>query len=157
MCKSECFAFNQGIEKQFLLSLVAQSCLTLLWCLWTIAMDCSIAIGGSYSQVPLSMGFPRQEYWGGLPFPSPGDLPNPRSNSHFLHYRLVLYHWATWEARSPSIQQYMYEVAIVWIPPGGRGEREEPLGRPLLPAESRPPKSVCLVLISRSQACDLIW
>ena len=23
------------------------------------------------------MGFPRQEYWNGLPFPSPGDLPNP--------------------------------------------------------------------------------
>ena len=29
-------------------------------------------------QVPLSMGFPRQEYWRGLPFTSPGDLPNPR-------------------------------------------------------------------------------
>ena len=28
-------------------------------------------------QVPLSMGFSRQEYWGGLPFPSPGDLPHP--------------------------------------------------------------------------------
>ena len=28
-------------------------------------------------QVPLSMGFPRQEYWSGLPFPSPGDLPDP--------------------------------------------------------------------------------
>ena len=27
-------------------------------------------------QAPLSMGFPGQEYWG-LPFPSPGDLPNP--------------------------------------------------------------------------------
>ena len=26
---------------------------------------------------PLSMGFPRQEYWNGLPFPSPGDLPDP--------------------------------------------------------------------------------
>ena len=26
---------------------------------------------------PLSMGFPGQEYWGGLPFPSPGDLPDP--------------------------------------------------------------------------------
>ena len=25
-------------------------------------------------QAPLSMGFPRQEYWSGLPFPSPGDL-----------------------------------------------------------------------------------
>ena len=29
-------------------------------------------------QAPPSMGFSRQEYWSGLPFPSPGDLPNPR-------------------------------------------------------------------------------
>ena len=28
-------------------------------------------------QVPPSMGFSRQEYWSGLPFPSPGDLPDP--------------------------------------------------------------------------------
>ena len=28
-------------------------------------------------QAPLSMGFSRQEYWSGLSFPSPGDLPNP--------------------------------------------------------------------------------
>ena len=28
-------------------------------------------------QAPLSMGFSRQEYWSGLPFPSPGGLPNP--------------------------------------------------------------------------------
>ena len=28
-------------------------------------------------QAPPSMGFSRQEYWSGLPFPSPGDLPNP--------------------------------------------------------------------------------
>ena len=28
-------------------------------------------------QAPLSMGFPRQAYWNRLPFPSPGDLPNP--------------------------------------------------------------------------------
>ena len=28
-------------------------------------------------QAPLSLGFSREEYWGGLPFPSPGDLPNP--------------------------------------------------------------------------------
>ena len=28
-------------------------------------------------QAPPSMGFPKQEYWSGLPFPSPGDLPNP--------------------------------------------------------------------------------
>ena len=34
--------------------------------LWTVA-----------HQAPLSMGFSRQEYWIGLPFPSSGDLPNP--------------------------------------------------------------------------------
>ena len=28
-------------------------------------------------QTPLSVGFSRQEYWSGLPFPSPGDLPDP--------------------------------------------------------------------------------
>ena len=28
-------------------------------------------------QAPLSMGFPRQESWSGLPFPSPGDFPDP--------------------------------------------------------------------------------
>ena len=31
----------------------------------------------SLHQAPLSMGFSRQEYWSGLPFPSPGNLPNP--------------------------------------------------------------------------------
>ena len=30
---------------------------------------------------PLSMGFSRQEYWSGLPFPSPGDLPDPGMKS----------------------------------------------------------------------------
>ena len=28
-------------------------------------------------QAPLSLGFSRQEYWSGLPFPTPGDLPDP--------------------------------------------------------------------------------
>ena len=31
-------------------------------------------------QAPLSMRFPWQEYWSGLPFPPPGDLSNPGSN-----------------------------------------------------------------------------
>ena len=45
--------------------LVAKSCPTLAIS-WTVAC-----------QAPLSMDFFRQEYWSGLPFPSPGDLPNP--------------------------------------------------------------------------------
>ena len=32
-------------------------------------------------QAPLSMGFPKQEYWNVLPFPSPGDLPNSGNES----------------------------------------------------------------------------
>ena len=45
--------------------LVAKSCLSLATP-WTVAR-----------QAPLSMGFSSQEYWSGLPFPSPGDLPDP--------------------------------------------------------------------------------
>ena len=35
-------------------------------------------------QVPPSIGSSRQEYWSGLPFPSPGDLPNQGLNPHLL-------------------------------------------------------------------------
>ena len=39
-------------------------------------------------QAPLSMGFPQQEYWSGLPFPSPGDLPNPGIDPGSLAWQL---------------------------------------------------------------------
>ena len=39
-------------------------------------------------QAPLSMGFPRQEYWTSVPFPFPGDLLDPR----LLLGRWILYH-----------------------------------------------------------------
>ena len=42
-------------------------------------------------QAPRSMGFSRHEYWSGLPFPSPGDLPNPGIEPGLLHYRQTLY------------------------------------------------------------------
>ena len=37
--------------------------------------------------LPLSMGFSRQEYWSGLPFPSPRDLLDPRMDPHILHWQ----------------------------------------------------------------------
>ena len=43
-------------------------------------------------QVPLSMEFPRQEYYSWLPFPSPGDCPTQGLNPGLLHYRWILYH-----------------------------------------------------------------
>ena len=45
-------------------------------------------------QALLSMGLLRQEYWSGLPFPTPGDLPNQRWNPYLLwlpHCRQILY------------------------------------------------------------------
>ena len=55
-----------GVPSLSSLLLIAQSCPTLLRPTWTVA-----------HQALLSVGFSRQEYWSGLPFPSPGDLPHP--------------------------------------------------------------------------------
>ena len=52
--------WRQGDQK-----VKVKSCPT-LWAPWTVA-----------HQAPLSMGFSRPEYWSGLPFHSPGDLPDP--------------------------------------------------------------------------------
>ena len=76
--------------------LVTKSCLTLATS-WTVAC-----------QAPLSMGFSRQEYWSGLPFPSPGDLPDPGI-----------------EPRSPTFQA----DALPSEPPGKFIDLEEPKTR----------------------------
>ena len=57
--------------------------------LWTVAC-----------QAPLSMGFPRQEYWSGLPFPSSGDLPNPGIEpTTLMSLALACGLFTTWEAQ----------------------------------------------------------
>ena len=56
--------------------LVAKSCLTLVTA-WAVA-----------HQAPLSMRFPRQEYWGGLPFPSPQNFSDPGTNLYLLHWQV---------------------------------------------------------------------
>ena len=48
------------------------------------AVSNSVTLWTGAQQAPLSMGFSRQEYWSGLPFPSPGDLPNPRTEPKSL-------------------------------------------------------------------------
>ena len=54
------------ISTFFVVVVQSLSCVCLSATPWTAA-----------GQAPLSMGFPRQEYWSGLPFPCPRDLPNP--------------------------------------------------------------------------------
>ena len=75
-----------------------QSCLILC-----DPMDCS--------QAPLSMGFSRQEYWSGLPFPPPGDLPNLGIEPASLMSPALVNRFfttsATWEA------MYIYSTKYV--------------------------------------------
>ena len=59
-------------------------------------------------QMPLSMGFPRQEYWRGLPFPLPGIFLTLGSNPLLLQ---TLYHWANREA--PLKSQSGCKIPIV--------------------------------------------
>ena len=58
--------FYNGIIYQDYSEVKSLSHVRLIATLWTIA-----------HQAPPSMGFSRQESWSGLPFPAPGDLPNP--------------------------------------------------------------------------------
>ena len=59
----------QRIQRDYCEQLCYVQSLSHVWLFaapWTVAYQAS-----------LSMEFPRQEYWNGLPFPTPGDLPNP--------------------------------------------------------------------------------
>ena len=92
---------------------------------WLFATPWTVA-----HQAPPSMKFSRQEYWSGLPFPSPGDLPDPGI-----------------EPRSPTSQQMLYrlsqrldlrvqEKSLKSLPVGGHErtlplwcrQRQKPLG-----------------------------
>ena len=65
--------------------------------LWTVA-----------HQIPLSMGFSRQEYWSGLPLPSPGGLPNPgtESVSPALQNSLLLSHQGSLNKEEANAYSY---------------------------------------------------
>ena len=54
-------------------------------------------------QIPLSIGFSRQEYWSGLPFPFPGDLPNTGVEPRSL-------------IKSPALAGYFFTTGITWVP-----------------------------------------
>ena len=57
------------------------------------------------------MGFSKLECWSGLPFPSPGDLPDPGSNPGLLHCRQILYHLS----HQRSLNKWA--CAYIWVCP----------------------------------------
>ena len=73
------------------------SCVQLYATPWTVAC-----------QVPPSMGFSRQDYWSGLPFPSPGDLPDSGIEPWSPTLQAGFTVWATREKLSNSFPKFMY-------------------------------------------------
>ena len=69
MCLNKC---TDILASVYALSLI---CIRLFVTSWAVAR-----------QAPLSMEFSRQEYWSGLPFPSPGDLLHPGTEPDSLMY-----------------------------------------------------------------------
>ena len=70
-------------------------------------------------QALLSMGFPRQEYWSRLPFPSPLDLPNPGIEPESPPLQADYLPWATWEAprliQSPCLSSMRHTANSHWL------------------------------------------
>ena len=64
--------FTPNYFRSIQIDMWVSECVKLLSCVWLFAAPWTVAY-----QAPPSMGFSRQEYWSGLPFPSPGDLPDP--------------------------------------------------------------------------------
>ena len=69
-------------------------CVLSLSCIWVFAISWTVAC-----RAPLSMGFSKQEYWSGLPFPSPGNLPKPGIEPDLPDCRWFFTVWATRECR----------------------------------------------------------
>ena len=64
-------------------------------------------------QAPPSMGFSRQEYWSGLPFPFPGDRPDPGFNPGLPHCRQILYLLS--HRGSPSVYHAHVQIRMGFV------------------------------------------
>ena len=68
---------------------------------------------GLVRHAPLSIGFPRQEYWSGLPFPSPRDLPDPRIEPMSPALQADSTNWITREDREVDKQMLLYTLSLI--------------------------------------------
>ncbi|XDC53416.1 hypothetical protein R6Z07M_004598 [Ovis aries] len=80
-------------------------------------------------KAPLSMGFSRQEYWSGLPIPSPGIFPTQGWNSSLLHWKYIYMVENSKGIKSYTVTSCMFSFAL---------KTESSLGMEL---SARPPES----------------
>ena len=100
---------------------VRDSLLFMLYRFWKCeSVSCSVVSDSMTAwtvahQTPLSMEFSRQEYCSRLPFPSPGDLPNPRIKPGLLHCRQILYCLS--HQGSPTLRIVVFYCLLSWTVP----------------------------------------
>ena len=121
----------------------------LLSYVWLFAAPWSVV-----HQVPLSRGFPKQEYWSELPFPPPGDLPDPEIESvspALLHCQWILYHWDTWKTPLYSVQFSCSVVSdSLWPHESQHARPPCPSPNPGVHSDSSPSSQWCHPAISSS-------
>ena len=96
MCEIHCLRnppkYNEAISS------LTCVCVCVCVCVSHSVMSDSATPGTIAFQAPLSMESSRQKYWNGLPFPSPGYLPNPGIEPRFPVLQADFYHLSTGEA-----------------------------------------------------------
>ena len=93
-----------------------------------VGSDSFVTSGTIARQAPLSIGFPRCEYWSGWPFHSPGDLPNPQSKPTCPALQvdsLPLSHRG-----SPLSSLSYFKKTLSFLAFGPNSSEEESAGRP---------------------------
>ena len=98
-------------ESMFYFSIFPITCIVML-------LHCCLACSSCH--VPLSVGLPRQEYWSGLPFPSPGDLPSSGIRLRLLHCQvdsLLMSHEGrlTWPLNRHLLLKNIYVLGLLFF------------------------------------------
>ena len=100
-----CSAASSGIWDSFLLLFSRFSRVQLFATPWTVAC-----------QAPLFVGFPRQEFWSGLPFLTLGGSSQPRDQTCVSHTAGRLFTiWATREVLTPKLLGLLVEFSSLWL------------------------------------------
>ena len=95
-------------------------CVCVCVCVSRSVMSNSVTPWTVTHQGPLSMEFSRQEYWSGLPFPSPGDLPDPGLEPRFLSSYIPASLVAQTVKNLPTMREtWVWEDPWVGRSPGG--------------------------------------
>ena len=136
MCNQNYFQLTIFLYFLYIWNILAIKCLT--WQIWlgvtvmlttkSVCLVASVVFNSLQPhrlalQAPLSMGFSRQKYWSGLPFPSPGDLPDPgiESRSHVSYTGKCRRHSITSTIWKSAHEYFHYNshhlVPISWHPP----------------------------------------